>query len=245
MESNAGKRRPPHAGAVRVVAGFATLVGAVELAWRAAGDSTERLVSAARTGRVPDVPVDALVLELASLVFLVAVAVLAILLGLSATSILLGDRGGRLLALCGRVTPLVCRRLVVACCGVGLATPVLAGPPAMADEDGRRACHFSSGADPVQLGGLELPDLPARSVTTSNAVNPVNGDAGRTDGALVVVRAGDSLWRIAERLLPPSAGDGDVERQTFLLYALNRQAIGDDPDLIFPGTTLIAPEGTS
>jgi len=229
--------------AFRLAAGVATLLAALELTWRATGDATEELLSAARAGRLPaDMRVDALVQDLASLVFLFAVGVLAVLLALSATNVLLGDRGGRLAALCGRVTPVVCRRLVAACCGVGLAAPVLAASPALADAGGRHACHASCGPAAVRLGGLELPDLPARSVTTSSAVK---ADADGTDAVLVVVRAGDSLWRIAERRLPASACDGDVERLTFHLYALNRQAIGDDPDLIFPGTTLIAPEGTS
>jgi nucleoid-associated protein YgaU len=51
------------------------------------------------------------------------------------------------------------------------------------------------------------------------------------------------LWRIAESRLPGGASDLDVETLTRRLYALNRSTIGGDPDLIFPGMTLIAPEG--
>jgi nucleoid-associated protein YgaU len=51
------------------------------------------------------------------------------------------------------------------------------------------------------------------------------------------------LWRIAESRLPGGASDLDVETLTRRLYALNRATIGGDPDLIFPGMTLIAPEG--
>ncbi len=61
----------------------------------------------------------------------------------------------------------------------------------------------------------------------------------------MVVRNGDSLWRIAERRLPPTASSGEVAALTWRLYALNRPLIGDDPDLIYPGTTLSTPEGSS
>jgi nucleoid-associated protein YgaU len=60
----------------------------------------------------------------------------------------------------------------------------------------------------------------------------------------VVVRPGDSLWRIAERLLPADASDAGVARLTWRLYTLNRATVGNDPDLILPGTTLLTPEGT-
>lgn len=48
------------------------------------------------------------------------------------------------------------------------------------------------------------------------------------------VRRGDSLWRLAERFL----GDGKRFKE---IHALNRQAIGDDPDFLLPGTVLRIP----
>lgn len=51
-----------------------------------------------------------------------------------------------------------------------------------------------------------------------------------------VVKAQDSLWLIANRLL----GDGDRWRE---LYAANRQVIGPNPNLIRPGQVLEVPAG--
>lgn len=54
----------------------------------------------------------------------------------------------------------------------------------------------------------------------------------------VVVRPGDSLWLIARRLLPEHAANDTVARVVAQLHALNRTAIGADPDLIRPGQRL-------
>jgi hypothetical protein len=58
------------------------------------------------------------------------------------------------------------------------------------------------------------------------------------------VHAGDCLWTIAETLLPPDASDAAVVAVSGGLYAANREVIGADPDLIYPGTVLRAPGGT-
>jgi hypothetical protein len=58
----------------------------------------------------------------------------------------------------------------------------------------------------------------------------------------VLVRAGDSLWRIAAaRLAPPGADPATVARAVERLRAANRTRLGPDPDLIFPGTHLVLP----
>jgi nucleoid-associated protein YgaU len=61
-----------------------------------------------------------------------------------------------------------------------------------------------------------------------------------------VVRSGDSLWCIAERILAVRT-DGtvtgsDVARFWPAVYEANRALIGEDPNLIFPGQTLQIPE---
>ena len=57
----------------------------------------------------------------------------------------------------------------------------------------------------------------------------------------IQVLPGDSLWRIAERLLPARAGDGPITGAWHRLHAANRAAIGPDPDLVLPGIRLHLP----
>lgn len=69
------------------------------------------------------------------------------------------------------------------------------------------------------------------------AVPPAASDsAGR-----VTVRPGDSLWRIAAGFLGPDATDAEIDNAWRAWYFVNRQIIGDDPDVIAPGQDLMAP----
>jgi nucleoid-associated protein YgaU len=52
------------------------------------------------------------------------------------------------------------------------------------------------------------------------------------------VKAGDSLWKIAADQLPAHASNRDVAQRWQEIFELNREALGDDPNLIHPGTTL-------
>ncbi len=56
-----------------------------------------------------------------------------------------------------------------------------------------------------------------------------------------LVVPGDSLWLIAQEHLGPDATPGRVMNEVELLYELNRDQIGDDPNLIFPGQELLLP----
>jgi nucleoid-associated protein YgaU len=58
---------------------------------------------------------------------------------------------------------------------------------------------------------------------------------------VVVVEPGDTLWRIALRHLPPGAGAAEVMGACSRIHELNRDVIGDDPDLIHPGQRLRLP----
>ncbi|MBV8950685.1 MAG: LysM peptidoglycan-binding domain-containing protein [Actinobacteria bacterium] len=58
--------------------------------------------------------------------------------------------------------------------------------------------------------------------------------------AYVVVR-GDCLWTIAARLLGAGATNAAIDAGWRSIYAVNRTAIGDDPDLIHPGLILTLP----
>jgi len=100
------------------------------------------------------------------------------------------------------------------------------------------------------LGGL------ARSAPVVAAIAPITSRAAptatptspepqpRLDGPYVV-KPGDSLWAIACRHLlagEASTEDASVDRMWRAIYAANRQVIGEDPDLIYPGTQLTIPE---
>ena len=59
--------------------------------------------------------------------------------------------------------------------------------------------------------------------------------------ANVVVRRGDSLWRIAARSLGRHATTSSTAAAWPGWWAANRAVIGDDPDLLRPGSVLRAP----
>ena len=79
--------------------------------------------------------------------------------------------------------------------------------------------------DPRLLGGR----APAGSAIT------------RTSTSEVVVHRGDSLWSIAARHLGPHASDAEIAHAWPQWFELNRDVIGDDPDLILPGQILRTP----
>ena len=61
----------------------------------------------------------------------------------------------------------------------------------------------------------------------------------------VVVRPGDSLWAIAARHLPSSAGPEEIAAAWPLWFAANRRLIGPDPDKLEVGVVLQAPRPAS
>lgn len=56
-----------------------------------------------------------------------------------------------------------------------------------------------------------------------------------------VVRRGDCLWSLAARHLGPGASDAQVAVEWRRWWAVNRPAIGSDPDMLRPGTRLTVP----
>lgn len=247
MDVSGGNRRKRHSIVViRSLAVLAAIGALTALTWRI-GEGLPRGLRASglfRAGSDGPVTVDVLVLDAAGAALMVTVAVLAALLSLNVVAVLLDGRSRVLSALCARLTPALCRRLVAACCGAGLAAPGLLGPVALADDGSQRhACQAPCETAGIRLGGLQLPDLPTRPVHLHRSDG--RPDREHTGLSPVVVRSGDSLWGIADRRLSGSASLADIAALSERLYALNRTAIGDDPDLIFPGMTLVAPEGTS
>lgn len=85
---------------------------------------------------------------------------------------------------------------------------------------------------------------PPRSPSRDPAQRPARAERqARSTNALWhrVVR-GDTLWSISEDRLPRGSTTQDIARAWHLVYAKNRSAIGDDPDLLHPGTRLRIPD---
>ena len=62
---------------------------------------------------------------------------------------------------------------------------------------------------------------------------------------VVVVDPGDTLWSISTEELRPNAAPWRVARGVERIYALNRDQIGPDSSLIFPGQRLLVPSSGS
>lgn len=219
---------------VRLVLLVALLTTGLAAAWRlTAAPSLELARGLAEPAQIADDwTLDHLVADVGSALLLVASTCLAVLIGLSATASLALNRAPALAAACSTVTPARCRRLVAVLLGLGLASPLTVLGMATAD-DHHPECRVACRTHPA-LGGLRLPDLP---------VTPTRRPTGNGSAQRIVVRSGDSLWRITERRSPVGASAAQIAELTNRLYVLNRTTIGDDPDLIFPGMTLHAPEG--
>jgi nucleoid-associated protein YgaU len=123
----------------------------------------------------------------------------------------------------------------------------------------------ASGGQPLRDGGLPdplwpvlpepawtpPPPPPAPLLAPADAALVTSGAAG-TDAAAaraaltaddqVVVRRGDSLWRIAERHLGADATDAEVAVEWPRWWHANRRVVGADPDLLLPGTRLTPPD---
>jgi hypothetical protein len=122
------------------------------------------------------------------------------------------------------VTPRLLRRALFA----GTAS-ALALAPVHADQ------AATPGKPDHDLTGLRLPDRPV--------VGPPRITTEVAASTTVVVRAGDTLWAIAARSLPPGASDAEIARSCRGWHAANRDVIGDDPNLIFPTQRLVPPLG--
>jgi nucleoid-associated protein YgaU len=85
---------------------------------------------------------------------------------------------------------------------------------------------------------------PAPPATQSPGLRPRVGSpvTAAERPSTVTVRAGDSLWSIAARDLPGAPTVDDVAERWPQWYQQNRCTIGPDPNLIFPGMVLLAPD---
>jgi nucleoid-associated protein YgaU len=108
------------------------------------------------------------------------------------------------------------------------AGPAVLAPPVVLDP-------------PVTPRDLEprapAPAVPAPARAPAPAASAPPTQAGRS----YVVVPGDCLWSIAAHQLGSGADARSVDAGWRAIYAANRAAIGDDPNLIHPGLTLTLP----
>jgi len=89
-------------------------------------------------------------------------------------------------------------------------------------------------AEPVQQ--TEAP--PAASHSDEAPSPPDSPDRDLAGDNSYVVRPGDCLWHIAAAMLPAGSDARAIAAKVEDLWNLNRDQIGDDPNLIYPGTVL-------
>lgn len=87
----------------------------------------------------------------------------------------------------------------------------------------------SATAPPPPVGPIQPSPRPAPAAPSTPAEQSV------------VVVEGDCLWAIAARRLGAGATNLAIDRSWRAIYARNRDAIGTDPNLIFPGLYLALP----
>lgn len=140
----------------------------------------------------------------------------------------------------GRVAPAGVRRAVEVALGLSIVVGVVGATPASASPG-------AAGPAPA-AASLDWPAPPA-AVDLDWAATPAAAPEPAEPTAPVVVQPGDSLWAIAERDLAARTGtepsDADVAQAWPSWWAANRDTVGDDPDVISPGTELDPPAAGS
>jgi hypothetical protein len=87
--------------------------------------------------------------------------------------------------------------------------------------------------------------LPAVAEAQEKAPNNKANTRVAAEQHVVVVDPGDTLWSISSEGLGPDAAPWRVARGVERIYALNREQIGPDPNLIFAGQRLSVPPAVS
>jgi nucleoid-associated protein YgaU len=159
------------------------------------------------------------------------------------------------------VSPRIVRRGAAVVLGIGLGAGLGAGPTAAAQSRSAYAAVHDAvaaaapAATPGDAGHLPdpawrplAPDPGPRGDDRVASHPDVTGGSAAprrqrvtTTTDEVVVRRGDSLWVIAARHLGGAASNRVVADEWPRWYAVNRQVIGPDPDLIVPGQVLRQP----
>lgn len=147
----------------------------------------------------------------------------------------LPGRAGRAAAgLARRIAPATLRRTVEVALGLTVTTAVVGvGPAAASTPSLDWGTQVEATAPALDWGAAP------------SAAVPVDAPPASAPTTAVVVAPGDSLWALAERDLaarsatPPS--DAAVAQAWPAWWAANREAVGPDPHLLHPGTSLTPP----
>jgi len=145
--------------------------------------------------------------------------------------------------------PLAARRLGSVRIPTGPVAGLLAGSLLLVASLRDRPAHAETPPPIIRLGGISwgpAPDAESRPVGDLGAGDSSGSvriaDTRLTGEQEYVVVAGDSLWEIARRHLAAAVGSSpnsaEVDRFWREIYAANRELVGDDPNVIFPGQRL-------
>jgi hypothetical protein len=169
-----------------------------------------------------------------------------------------------------RLAPTSVRALVRVALGATVVASVVGAPGAFADPPHPAARSYDWPALPVASGPAATFDWPSAAPTPARArptAGPTHVTAPRStirpDTAAgphvprpalptpaerpvagpdaLVVQPGDSLWAIAARHLGPTASEAQVAQAWPQWWHANRAVVGDDPNLIHPGSHLAPP----
>lgn len=150
----------------------------------------------------------------------------------------LPGRAGRAAAgLARRIAPATLRRAVEVALGLTVTTAVLgAGPAAASTPSLDWGAQVEASVPALDWGSAPAPAAPAV---------PQPARAPAPEPPSVVVAPGDSLWALAERDLAQrtatAPSDAAVAQAWPAWWAANREAVGPDPHLLHPGTSLTPP----
>lgn len=235
-----------------VLVGVPGAAGLLLLAAPWPGESM-RVLRDAATATDPTAPLVAAVALLAWLL----TAWLALTLVLTLAAQVPGATGRVAAGAVRRVAPAALRRVAAGLLGLGMVTGTLTGasaaaapltPGPQANLAAPASLDWPGPSAPVDL---DWPDTgaaetePAPEPPPSAPVRGAAVSSGRAADA-VVVQPGDTLWGMAEQALEEQSGAAPTDRQVASAWpswwAANRPVVGDDPDLLRPGTELQPPE---
>jgi hypothetical protein len=101
----------------------------------------------------------------------------------------------------------------------------------------RRAITVTLPATAVPPSPAPAPVVTTPTVETAPTTTEPRSRARSGQGSHTV-QSGESLWRIASDLLGSGATDAEIAAESNRLFGLNRDRIGDDPNMLIAGTVL-------